>query len=73
MRDPELSLHRKKALPPRRKKFGVEQWSRWLGKWCFPTWYVTEKARDQAYENLMTKTSPLRSLGHDLLARKVHR
>jgi hypothetical protein len=73
MRDPEVPLHRKKAVSSRQKKYGVEQWSRWFKKWCFPTWYRTEKARDQAFENLITKTTILKEHGLDPQVRKVNR
>lgn len=73
MRDPENVRYVKKAIPARKKKWGLEQWNRWFGAWSFPEWYRTEKARDQAYDDFIAKTSYLRTLGHDLLVRKVNR
>jgi hypothetical protein len=73
MRDPEVPKHQKKALPARQKKYGIEQWSRWFGRWCLPTWYRTEKARDQAFENQITKTTILRQSNYDNPLRKVDR
>ncbi len=71
MREDDAPRHRKKT--PRHKRFGIEQWSRWCNKWCHRSWYVTAKARDQAFENLTTKVSVLRGTKWDAPIRKVDR
>ena len=71
MRDPEVPKHLKKAQ--RRKKYGISHWSRWFKKWCLPTWYTTEKARDQAFDNLTTKNTILRQSNYVNPMRKVDR
>lgn len=63
--------YRKKA--PRHKRYGIEQWSRWFSKWCHRQWYATTKARDQAFENHITKTTILRGTPWDTPVRKVDR
>lgn len=71
MREDDVPRHRKKT--PRHKRFGIEQWSRWFKKWCHRSWYATEKGRDQAFDNLTTKTSILRGTQWDTPVRKVDR
>ncbi len=68
---PEVPPYQKRA--PRHKRFGIEQKSAWTGKWHCWQWYCTAKARDQAYENLTTKTSILRGTKWDTPMRKVDR
>ena len=63
--------YRKKA--PKRNRYGIEQWSCWSKKWCHRQWYVTAKARDQAFEDLTTKTTILRDTPWDTPFRKVDR
>lgn len=67
----EIPRHQKKA--PKHKRFGIEQWSRWHNRWCGRQWYVTAKARDQAFKNLTTKTSILRGTQWDTPVREVDR
>ena len=68
------SRHRKRALKPRHKKYGIEQWSRWFKKWCHRQWYVTAKARDQAMEDLKKHTcNVLKGTDHEPQHRKVDR
>lgn len=71
MREVDVPRYRKKT--PRHKRFGIEQWSRWFKKWCHRSWYATEKGRDQAFDNLTTKTSILRGTQWDTPVRKVDR
>ena len=52
---PEAPRHKKKA--PKKKLFGIEYFSDWLGDWHNRTWYATSKARDQAYDDLIAKTN----------------
>ena len=68
---PEVPKHLKRA--PRHKRYGIEQWSAWSKKWCLRQWYVTEKARDQAFENLQDKTTILTGTQWDTPVRKVDR
>lgn len=42
-----------------KKRYGIEHFSRWFNSWHNRTWYATERARDQAFENLETKTDML--------------
>jgi len=58
----EQPRHFKRATKPRHKKYGIEQYSRWFHRWCGRTWYITEKARDQAFDNLMAKTDAVKKL-----------
>jgi len=44
--------HVKKATPPRRKRWGIERWSTWFQEWWCAGWYTSERARDQALEDL---------------------
>jgi hypothetical protein len=67
----DVPRHVKKM--PRHKRFGIEQWSNWHKKWCHRQWYATAKARDQAFENLTTKTTILRGTQWDTPSRKVDR
>lgn len=71
MREDDVPRYRKKT--PRHKRFGIEQWSRSFKKWCHRSWYATEKGRDQAFDNLTTKTSILRETQWDAPVRKVDR
>ena len=71
MREDDVPRYRKKT--PRHKRFGIAQWSRWFKKWCHRSWYATEKGRDQAFDNLTTKTSILRGTQWDTPVRKVDR
>jgi hypothetical protein len=49
----DVPKHLKKA---KKKPFGIEYFRRWsLGGWTSHHWYPTEKARDQAYDNLVAK------------------
>ena len=73
MRDPEVHRHCKRAVPARKKRYGIQQWSNWSKQWCFAQWFVTEKARDQSYENLMKKTATLKLHGIGTPIRKVQR
>jgi hypothetical protein len=51
--------HLKKA---KKKPFGIEYFRRWsLGGWTSHQWYPTEKARDQAYDNLIAKVDGIHS------------
>ncbi len=63
--------HRKKK--PKHKKFGIQEWSRWFKKWVHSHWYVTEKARDQAYEVVMKANERLKLHDMDSPIRKVNR
>jgi hypothetical protein len=66
--------HVKRAVKPRRKKYGIEQWSRWFKKWCHRQWYATAKARDQALEDLKRHTcNVLKDTDHEPQYRKVDR
>ncbi len=42
-------------------------------KWWHRQWYITEKARDQAFENLAKKTTILKEHGFHTPVRKVNR
>ena len=53
----EVPRHQKRA--PKKKRYGIEYFSRWFNIWHNRTWYVTAKARDQAFESLADKTSSL--------------
>lgn len=46
----EVPKHRKRG--GRRKRFGIEEWSRWFKKWYLVGWYLTEASRDKAFETL---------------------
>lgn len=63
---PEIPRHQKKA--PKKKRYGIEYFSRWFGTWHNHTWYATAKARDQAFEDINSKTGTISSE-----ARKVER
>ena len=52
-RDPEIPRHKKKAMPSRKKKWGIEYWSNWFQQWFPNGWYGSERQRDQAYESLV--------------------
>ena len=58
--DDEKPRHHKRALKPRRKKYGIEQWSDWFQSWrhC-RRWYTTEAARDKALADLIKHTRNL--------------
>ena len=58
----EMPKHHKKV---KHKPYGIEHWSPWLKKWCFPQWYATEKSRDLALATLRKngKNSILARLG----------
>jgi len=68
---PEIPKHKKRA--PKHKHYGIEQWSAWSKKWCLRQWYVTEKARDQAFDSLKNKTTILTGTQWDTPVRKVDR
>ncbi len=66
--------HVKRACKPRHKKYGIEQWSEWFKRWTHRQWYVTEKARDQALEDLKRHTcNVLKEHGKEPQCRKVNR
>jgi len=70
--DTDIPKYHKKAS--RKKPFGIEQYSRWFGKWCHRQWYVTEKARDQALEDLKRHTyNILKEHGKEPQYRKINR
>jgi hypothetical protein len=70
----ERPRHFKRAVKPRHKKYGIEQWSTWFKKWCHRQWYVTEKARDQALEDLKRHTcNILKEHGKEPQYRKINR
>ena len=68
---PEIPKHKKRA--PKHKHYGIEQWAAWSKKWCLRQWYVTEKARDQAFDSLKNKTTILTGTQWDTPMRKVDR
>ena len=63
--------YRKRAA--KHKDYGIEQWSNWHNKWCYRQWYATEKARDQAFNSLTTRTTFLHDLLLNTPIRKVNR
>jgi hypothetical protein len=63
--------HYKKT--PRRKKFGIQEWSRYFERWGFSRWYATEKARDQGWEILVKANERLKAHGMESPIRKVER
>jgi len=66
--------HLKQAVPAHHKKFGIEYYFRWSGEWGCPQWYATEKARDQALEDVVRHTSnSLKEHGHEPKYRKINR
>jgi len=67
----EPARHRKKT--PKHKKFGIQEWSRWFKKWVHSHWYVTEKARDQAFVIVEKANERLKAAGLDSPIRKVNR
>jgi len=67
----DIPKHQKRA--PKHKHYGIEQWSAWSKKWCLRQWYVTKKARDQAFETLQSKTTILTGTQWDTAVRKVDR
>ena len=70
----DIPRHRKRACKPRQKKFGIEQWSKWFKQWCHRTWYVTEKARDQALEDLKKHTCNIfKMTGEEPKFRRINR
>lgn len=69
----EQPRHRKRAAKSREKRFGYEEWNEKFCKWMRPRWYVTERARDQALEDLERKTAILRKHGIIPQFRKVER
>ena len=68
---PEISKHQKRAA--KHKRYGIEEFSSWSGKWHCWHWYATEKARDQAFINMNTKSSIFRGTNFDSPVRKVDR
>jgi hypothetical protein len=72
--DPNSPRHVKRRPKPRQRRFGVEQWNNWSKKWCYRQWYATEKARDQALEDLKRHTrNILKEHGREPQYRKVNR
>ena len=67
----EPARHHKKAS--KRKKFGIQEWSRWFKKWCHGHWYETEKARDQAFVIAEKANERLKAAGLAGPIRKVNR
>jgi hypothetical protein len=53
--DNDVPKHQKKSVPSRHKKWGLRVWSYWFKQYWLPQWYSTEKARDAAYNNLISK------------------
>lgn len=48
----EIPKHVKRASR-KRKRFGVERYSRWFKRWGAWKWYLTEEQRDQALAMLI--------------------
>ena len=48
--DPDVPRHVKRAAPPRRKKWGIEQTSPYVERW----WFATEESRDRSF-HLLTR------------------
>jgi hypothetical protein len=67
----EVPKHQKKAK--KRKPYGIEYFSGYLGGWHNRTWYTTEKARDQALKDLLLKAESSFMLSADKPPRKVNR
>jgi len=70
--------HCKRRPKPRQKRWGIEQWIEWSwskkpGEWGFARWYASEKARDQAFENVVEKCDILRQVGRPAKFRKIQR
>lgn len=74
----EVTSHIKRAVSPRKKRFGIE-WSPSPRKgktrrWQVWRWYASEKQRDQSLEDLERHTSNiLKDTGHAGRYRKVDR
>ena len=59
---------------PRHKRWGIQAWSRWFKRWGGCYWYATEKARDQAFDDLKRHCrNILKETEHEPLYRKVER
>jgi hypothetical protein len=71
--DDEVPRHHKRALKPRRKKYGIEHRNAWLKTWgTCRRWYATEAARDKALADLIKHTrNLLRDIGPVPRYRKV--
>jgi hypothetical protein len=67
----DVPRHQKRAV--KHKPYGIEQQSAWTGEWCLRQWYATRKARDQAFDDLTTKTTILRGTSLDTPVRKIDR
>jgi hypothetical protein len=71
MRDPDQVRYVKKKL--KHKRWGIQKWNPHLQRWRTVDWYETEKARNQAYENMLNKTTILTGTIHDQPIRKAKR
>jgi len=72
--DYDRPRHFKRRPKHRRQRYGIEQWSDWFQKWYHHQWYATEKARDQALEDLERHTcNLLKEYGRKPQYRKVNR
>jgi len=52
----EIPRHIKRASQ-KRKRFGIEHYSRWFKRWGIWQWYLIKKQRDQALAMLLKHTS----------------
>ena len=72
--DNDRPRHQKRRAQPRHKRWGVQAWSRWFKRWGGCYWYATEKARDQAFDDLKRHCrNILKETEHEPLYRKVER
>lgn len=49
----DVPKHYKKAISPRRKRFGIEYHYTRMEGWAAAGWYATEQKRDQAFEDML--------------------
>lgn len=66
---PDVPKHQKRA--PKKKPYGIEYFSDCLHRCGYRDWYATAKARDQAFDNLASKTEMMSFRTAD--ARKIDR
>jgi hypothetical protein len=62
-----------KPAKKKHKRFGIEEYSGWFGKWYCHRWYETESSRDQALASLMKHTTFLKGTPWETQFRKCTR
>ncbi len=71
----EIPKYHKRATASKHKRFGIQEtYNTWIGgRWVSTKWFLTKRARDQSYDDLLKKTTGLRKYLVESETKKVER